>query len=139
MYTAHTSTLPFKDTRAFTLACTSDQFCSSWRQGPNHTPRMETGLSLQQKGLGRGSPPLLAPSCKPSLLSKLILAHAICLYLTTAFFMAFLSRWRDTKTVISSAYIDTFTKRGPAKRIPCRAGLAFSSLSLQSRGSKVRT
>ena len=29
-----------------TLACTSHQFRSSWRSGPNHTPRMRTSPSL---------------------------------------------------------------------------------------------
>ena len=68
-YTAHASALPFKDnllesqipTREFTLACTSDQFRSSWRSGPNYTPRMQTGPSLQRKVLI----PLQATSCKP--------------------------------------------------------------------------
>ena len=57
MYTAHTSALPFKDNRlrnqaptwASTLARTSNQFRSSWRSGPNYTPRMQTGP-------GRGHP-----------------------------------------------------------------------------------
>ena len=35
--------------------CMYDQFCSSWRSGPNHTPRMRTGPSLQLKCLGRVS------------------------------------------------------------------------------------
>ena len=64
-------------TWAFTLACTSDQFRTSWRSGPNHTSRMQTGPSLQRKGPGWVSLPLQAPSCKPSLLSKLTLAPAI--------------------------------------------------------------
>ena len=66
MYMVHTSALPFKDnhlqsqvfTCTSTLTCSSDQFHSSWRQGPNHTPRMRTGPSLQQKGPGRETPPL---------------------------------------------------------------------------------
>ena len=65
MYTVHTSALPFKDNRlwnqgptwASNLARTSNQFCSSWRSGPNHTLRMWMGPLLQQKGPGRESPP----------------------------------------------------------------------------------
>ena len=94
MYSAHTDHLPFKEkylrsqvtTFEATLACTSDQFCSSWRPGPNHTARILMGLSLQQKGPDRGTPPLHAPNHKPSLLSKLILSSAICSYIATAFF-----------------------------------------------------
>ena len=48
--------------------CTYDQFRSSWRSGPNHIPRMQTGPSLQRKGPGRVSLPLQAPSRKPLLL-----------------------------------------------------------------------
>ena len=85
MYTPHTSTLAFKDnplgsrvpTWASMLVCTSDQFHSSCKSGSNHTPRMRTGSSLQQKGLGRVSLPTQAPSHKPSLLSKLTLVPAI--------------------------------------------------------------
>ena len=38
-------------TWASPLACTSDQFRSSWRSDPNHIPRMQTGPSLQQRAL----------------------------------------------------------------------------------------
>ena len=146
MYTAHTSALPFKDnllgshvpTRASTLACTSDQFRSNWRSGPNHTLRMRTGPSLQRKGPGRVSLTLQTPSRKPLLLSKLTLAAAIRSYSATAFFTAFLSRRRDTNTVISPSNAETLTVRGPAKETPCRTGFAPSSLSLRSRGSKAR-
>ena len=93
---AHTSALPFKDnllgsqvpTWASTLASTSDQFCSSWRLGLNHTPWMRVGSSHQRKGPGRVSLPLQAPSCKPLFLSKLTLAPAICLYSASTFFTA---------------------------------------------------
>ena len=147
MYTVHTSDLPFKDKRlqsqvatwTSTLACTSNQFHSNWRSGPNEIPRMQMSLSLQWKGSGRGIPPLQAPNCRPSLLSKLILAPTICLYLTTAFFTAFMSKWWNTKTVISLVYIDTFVVRGPAEGIPCSTRLASLSLSLWTRGSKVET
>ena len=147
MYTAHTSALPFKDnclqnqapTWASTLARTSNQFRSSWRSGPNHTPRMRTAPSIQQKGPGREPPLLQAPNRKPSLLSKLTLAPATFLYLSTAFFTANMSRWLDTKTVISSAYMEILAWTLPAKEIPHRAGCVLSSLSLWSRGSKART
>ena len=93
MYRAHTSAQSLKDNLlgnqvpiwAFNLACTSDQFRSSWRSGPNHTARMRTGLSLQRMGLGRVLLLVQAPSRKPSLLSKLILAPAFCSYPATAF------------------------------------------------------
>ena len=147
MNTAHAATLPFRDNRlrskvptwASTLACTSDQFHSSWRQGPNHTPRMRTDPSHQRKGPGMGSPPFQAPKRKPSLLLMVILAPAICLHLATALFTAFISRRWDTKTMISSAYADTYTERGAAKSLPRRAVLVFSSLNLRSNGSKIRT
>ena len=147
MYTSDTSTLPFKDkslrnqvpTLAFTLPCTYDQSHSSWSPCPNHTPKMRMGPSLQLKGPGRRMPTFQAPNRKPSLLSKLILTPAIYSYLVTAFFTTFMSKRRDTKTVISSAYADTFVERQLARGMPRRAGLAFSSLSLQSRGSKTRT
>ena len=147
MYTAHPSALLSKDnlfrsqvpTRAFTLACTSDQFRSSCRSGPNHTPRMRTGPSLQRKGSGRVSLPVQAPSRKPLLLSKLTFAPAIRLCPVTAFYTASMSRRRDTKTMMSSANAKTLAKRGPAKGTPRRAGFAPSSLSLRSRSSKGRT
>ena len=145
MYTAHTSALPFKDSRfrsqvttwASTLACTSEKFRSSWRPDPNHTTRMQMGSSFQRKGPERGTPPLQTPSRKPSLLSKLILVPAICSYFATAFFIAFMSRRRDV--VISSAYADTFSKRGTGKGMSLRARLAFSSPTLRDRGTKART
>ena len=93
---------------------------------------MRTGPSLQRKDPDRGTPHLQTPNCNPSLLSKLILAPAIWTYFATAFFTSFMSKRRDAKTVISSAYADTFVLKG----IPRRAGLAFSSLSLRSRGSQ---
>ena len=117
--------LPFKDnclqsqvpTWAFILACTSNQFHSSWRSGPNHTSRIRRGSSLQQKKA-------LAEECS---------------YLATTSFIAFMYKRRDTKTGISSAYTDTFAERGQAKRMMHRAERTFSSLSLLSRGSKART
>ena len=135
MYMVHTSAWPFKDKRfqrqvptcTSTLAHTSNQFHSSQRLGLNHTPRMQTGLSLQQKGPARGTPPLQAPSHRPSLLSKLILAPATSSYLLTAFFTAFMSNRQDTKTVISSAYAETFILTQPAKSTPRRAGFAIPS------------
>ena len=103
-YTAYTSTLPFKDNRlrsqvpnwTSTLACTSDQFRSSWRPGPNHTLWMQMVPSYQWKGPGWGTSLLQAPNHRLSLLSKKILAPAICSYLATAFFPAFMSRRRDS-------------------------------------------
>ena len=91
MYIARTAQ-PFNDNRlrsevptcASTLARTSDQFRSSWRPGPNHTPRMRMGPSLQRKGPGKRTPPLQTPSRRPSFLSKLILAPATSSYLSTA-------------------------------------------------------
>ena len=147
MYAAHAFALSFKDnllrrqvdTWASTLTCTSDQFCSTWRTGPNHTPRMRTGLSLQQKGPGRVSLPVQALIRKYLLLSKLKIAPSILSYSATAFFTAFRSRRRDTKTVISSANPETLAVRGSAKRTPRRARFAYSSRSLWSRGSKART
>ena len=145
MYTTHTSSLSFKDnclwsqvpTCAFTLACISDQFCSSWGLGLNYTLKMQIGLSV--KDPGGGTPHHQAPNRRPSLLSKLILAPASSSYLSTAFFTVNMSSWWDTKAVISSPYTETFTLTWLAKGTPCRTGLAFSSLSLWSRGSKVRT
>ena len=79
IYTAHTPALPFKDnlieSQVPTLASTSDQFRFSWRSGPNHILRMRTGPSLQRKDPGNVSLLVQAPSYKPSLLSKLTLAH----------------------------------------------------------------
>ena len=95
---------------------------------------MRTGLSLQQKGPGRVSLPLQAPSRKPSLLSKLALAPAIRSYSPTAFLTAFICRRQDTNPVISSANVS-----GSAKGTQHRAGFFPSSLSLRSRGSKART
>ena len=125
-------------TWASTLACTSDSSLQL-EVDPNHTPRMWTGLSLQRKGSGRVSLPLPAPSRKPSLFSILTCAPAIRSYSATAFFTAFISRRRDTKTVISSENAETLAVRGPAKGTPRRAGFASSSLSLRRRGSKART
>ena len=138
MYMVHTSTLLFKDNHLRSQVLPLGHLCWSVPL-INFTPRMWTGLSFQQKGAGSGTPPVQAISRKPSLLSKLILAPDICSYLTTAFFTAFISKQQDIKTVTSSAYADTFAKRGPAKKIPRRARVASWSLSLRSRGSKART
>ena len=70
---------------------------------------------------------------------KIDLGSAVLSYSATTFFTAFMSRQRNTRTVISSANTETFAVRGPAKRIPCRNGFAPSSLSLWSRGSRART
>ena len=59
IYTAHASTLPFKDnclrsqvpTWASTSAWTSDQFRSSWRLSLNHTPNMQTVHHSSRKDL----------------------------------------------------------------------------------------
>ena len=61
---------------------------------------MRIGPSLQLKSPGRGTPPLLASNLRPSLISKFTLAPAICSYLTIAFFTAFMSERRNTKTDI---------------------------------------
>ena len=95
MCSAHTSAMPLKDNRlwnqvptsASTLARTSDQFCSSL----NHAPRMQTGLSPQRWAPSSGKPPLQAPNCRPSLLSKLTFAPVISSYLSTTFFTASMS------------------------------------------------
>ena len=92
---------------------TSDQFRFSWSPGPNHTPRIQTAPSHQWKG----TPLLQSPNHRPLLLPKLILAPAICSYLATVFFTAFMSQRLDTKTVISSAYTETFAERESAKGI----------------------
>ena len=128
----HGAYLPFKDKHlrsqvpscAFTFSRTSNQFRSSRRPGPNHTPRMQMDLLHQQKGAGRGTPSLLAPNCRPSLLLKFILAPAICSYLMIAFLTASMSERQDTKTVISSAYKETFARWSPTKGIPRRAGFS---------------
>ena len=91
------------------------------------------------EGVWQGSSPLQVPKSRTLLLSKLIMALAISLYLSTAFFTANMSNWRDAKTVISSAYEDTFALIWLAKGAPRRAGLAYPSLSLRSRASKART
>ena len=111
----------------------------TFEAGSKPHPRMRTSPSLQWKSPGRGMPFLPAPNRKPSLLSKLILASAISSYLVTAFFTAFMFTWRDTKTVISSSNADTFAERWPARGIPRRARISFSSLSLRSKGSKARS
>ena len=147
MYTVHTSALLLKDnylrsqatTCASTLACTSNQFCSSKRPDPNHTPRMQMGPSLQWNGPGRGTLPLQAPNRKPSLLSKLTLAPAIFSYLATAFVTANMSRRLDTRTVMSSANAEILAWMLPVSKISCRAGRTPSSLSLWSRCSRART
>ena len=147
MYTAHTFTLPFKENRlqsqvptcTSTLACTSNQFRSSWRLCPNHTLRMRMGPLLQRKGPGRRMPPLQAPNHKLSLLSKLTLAPATSSNLTTASFTASMFIRQDTNTVMFSAYAETFAWTQPAKKILCKARRALSSISLWSRGSTART
>ena len=145
MFAAHTSVMPFKDYRLrsqvptcdLTFSRTSNQFPSRCRLGPNYFPRMWMGPSLQQKSSGRETPPLQAPNHKPSLLSKFILVPAICSYLTIAFFTAFMSERRDPKTVISLAYVETFTRWSPTKGTLRRAGFATSSSkSLRNRNFK---
>ena len=65
---------------------------------------MYTGPSLQWKGPNRRRPPLQAPNHKPLLLSQLILAPAICSYLTTTFFTSYMSRWRKKDSDIISVH-----------------------------------
>ena len=57
-------TTSLEATRAFTLACTSNQFRSSWRSGPSHTTRMRTGPSLQRRDPGRVSLPARHRFCQ---------------------------------------------------------------------------
>ena len=85
------------------------------------------------------SPPLQAPSRRPSLLSKLTLALATSSYLLTTVLTTFMSDRQVTKTVISSAYAETFILKQPEKRTPCRAGFAVPSLSVWSSGSQAST
>ena len=122
----HAPAPPFKDnhlesqvpTWASTLACTSDQFRSSLRSGPNHTPRTRMGPSLQRKGPESVSLTLQAPSYKPSLLLTLTLAPAIHSYSPTAFFRAFISgRW-DTKTDIINERGNLYHKRANKRDTP---------------------
>ena len=137
MYAAHTSTLPFKDnllrskatTCDSTLARTSNQFRSSGRPGPNHTPERPW----------KGDAPPQAPNRKPSVLSKLTFVHATFSYLSTAIFTAIMSRRLDTNTVMSSANAEILARTLPVSKIPRRAGQAPSSLSFRSRGSKAKT
>ena len=136
----HTSALPFKVNRLRSQATTctstfvrsSNQFHSSWRPGPNHTPRMWTGPSLQRKGPGRRTLPLQALNCKPSLLSKLTLAPATFSYLATAYFTANMSQRLKTKTVISSANTEIFARTLLVSKILRRARPSLSSL-IQSK------
>ena len=139
MYRAHNSALSFKrkllgsqiPTWSSILAYTSNQFRSSWKSSPNHTPKLQTGLSLQRKCPGRVSLLVQVPSRKTLLLSKLTFAPAIRSYSATAFFIVSISRWLDTNTVISSTNTETLYVRGPAKGIPRRAGFAPSGAPKQ--------
>ena len=124
-------------TWASILACTSDPFRSSWRPGLNHTPRMWTGPSLQPKSPDKGMPPLQASNRRASLLSKFILAPAM-LVPCDRLLHSLMSKRRDAKTVISSAYAETFAVRGLVKGFPRRAGFLPSFLSLRCRGFKAR-
>ena len=121
-----------------TFARTSDQFRSSWRPGPNHTPSMQIGQSIKRKGPGRGVPPLPAPNLRPFLLSKFILAPTVCSYLKITLFTTSMSKRWDTKTMIWLVYVQTFPHWSPTKGTPRRARFAPLSLCLQSRGSKAR-
>ena len=61
----------------------------------------------------------------------------ILLSLTSARSTA-ITKKRDTKMVTSSVYVDTFVLRQPTKETLCRTGWVLQSLSLRSRGSKLR-
>ena len=87
------------------------------RPGPDHTPRMQTGPSLQRMGPSRGMPLLQKPNRRPSLLSKLTLAPATFSYFSTASFIASMPSRRDTKTVMSSAYAETLARNGQLRRL----------------------
>ena len=82
---------------------------------------------------------LQAPNRKHLFLSKLTLAPATFLYLSTTIFTATMSSWQETKTVMSSANTEIFARTLLVREIPSRAGWVLSSLSIQSRGSKART
>ena len=83
----HTSALSFKDSRlrsqapthASTFACTSDQFLTCWRSGPNHTTKKKIGplhqrqWSIQSNALD-GSKLLSAASVLTLILSRI--SHA---------------------------------------------------------------
>ena len=62
----YVSALAFKDKRLLsqlhTLACTSDQFHSSWGLGLSHTSSIQTGPSLQRMGPDRGCFPSRYPT-----------------------------------------------------------------------------
>ena len=124
----HAPALPFKNKRlrsqvttyVSTFVSTCDQFRFSWMSGPNHTPRMRIGPSLQRKGPGRWTPPLQAPSRGPSLLSKLTLTPTTSSYFTTTFFTALMSEQRDKKLWYHG-------RKRPTRGIPIRVEFAFSS------------
>ena len=138
MYTVHTSALPFKDnllesqvpTWALTFACTSDQFRSSCNSGPNHTPRMRTGPSLQREGSWKGI--ATRPGTEPQTFAFVKIDLGTCYSFILG--IASMSKRQDIKTVISSASAKTFAVRGPAKGLPCRVGFDPSSLKPSEQG-----
>ena len=108
---------------------------------------MWTGPSLQRKGSDRVTPPLQAPSLRPSLLSKLTLAPASCSYLATAFSTTSMSEQWDTKNcdIIDESrdpYSNTTDKgHSDQGRIglliskPTGQGLQFKDVEKRRRGS----
>ena len=97
-----------------------------------HTPRIRMGPSLQRKGPGRGTPPLLVPNCRPSLPSKSILVPAI------AFFTASMSERWVSKTDIIGVRGDTCPLITDKENSP-QGWICPLIPSLRSRGSKVKT
>ena len=134
MYTAHNSTQLFRDnylrcqvpTWTSTLACTLDQFRSSWRPGPNHTRWC--------RWICHSSSKALAEERHPSRhLAEILRSYQ-------SWFWALLYVRTSQPLSLQPLCLDDGTQRerGPEKGIPRTAGLASSSLSLRSRGSKVR-
>ena len=103
------------------------------------TPR---GCGRVHRSSGRAKAVERSPSKNPTIdplfLSKLILTPAFSSYLTTSFFTAFMFKRWDTKTVISSAYAETFALRKPALGTPRRATFAPSSQICRLKGSKAK-
>ena len=124
MYTTHISGLPFKDKRlwSFYLCLYFRLISIELETVPEPYPLDADRSVTPAEGSRWGTSPLQAPKRSPLFFSKLILTPVIRSYLTTEFFSASISERQETKTVISSAYAETYAMWQPEKWIPRKAG-----------------
>ena len=139
MYMTHTSTLTFKDNRLRTSYSHALLLLTALLI--NFVPDLGRARTMPKRNRWIRHSSRKVQVGEPHLFRRLTFS-LVKVYLGPCYLFAFttasMSRSRDTKIVISSAYAESFVLRQPSKGTLHRARRAPSSLSLQSKSSKAR-